>query len=235
MSGSVLVRLGSRASPVSPGSLTSASWLLSMSRAGWEPLWIWPAYAARVPGSPGFPGPRREECDLPLPSQPMATRTWFPDGPRGFVPSALRSWSLPESGGTSRRSARRGTARRSPVSRPARRAAWRASRGESSPISCLTRRCPPRPSREDVSGGDPARSAAGMRWDPDMAPVAMPRERSRDRHRQRLMSFRSLPLPSISRDPRLGHASRTYASRRSASPRARRRHVDTRGGRGGTP
>ena len=124
----------------------------------------------------------------------------------------------PRAGGTSRRPARCRTARHNPVSRPARRAAWRASRGESSPASRLARRCPPRPSREGVSGGDPVRSAAGMRWDPDMAPVAMPRGRSRDRHRQRLMSFRSLPLPSISRDPRLGHASRTYASRKSASP-----------------
>lgn len=96
--GSVLVRLGSWAPSVGPGSLTSTSWPPSMSRAGWEPLWIWPAYAARVPGSPGFPGPRREECDLPLPSRPMATRTWLPDGPRGFVPSALRRRSLPESG-----------------------------------------------------------------------------------------------------------------------------------------
>ena len=90
-------------------------------------------------------------------------------------------------------------------------------------------------SHESISSRNSVQSAAGMRWDPDMAPVAMPRERSRDRHCQRLMSFRSLPSPSISRDPRLGHASRTYASRRSASPRARRRHVDTRGGRGGTP
>lgn len=98
LSGSVLVRLGSWAPSVGPGSLTSASWLPSMSRAGWEPLWIWPAYAARVPGSPGFPGPRREECDLPLPSRPMATRAWLPDGPRGLVPSALRRRSLPEGG-----------------------------------------------------------------------------------------------------------------------------------------
>jgi len=47
--------------------------------------------------------------------------------------------------------------------------------GESSLTSRLARRRPPRPSREDVSGGDPARSAAGMWWDPDMAPVATPR------------------------------------------------------------
>ena len=155
MSGSVLVRLGSWASSVSPGSLTSTLWLLSMSRVRWEPLWIWPAYAARVPGSPGFPRPRREKNDLPFPSQPMATRIWFLDSPRGFVPSALRRWSLPESGWhlSSARASRDGATQ---PRVPAGTASGLASQ-QGGVVSDLLfdLAIPSRLSHEDVSGGDP--------------------------------------------------------------------------------